>query len=209
MSKKGYETLKIGDWVTQFYKGYWQIVDIKPRLASDYEHYGQDRFKKGDVIGEWVLLKKAFTQTMKFKLNSGSSDPHWCKPVSPEILEQIHRYFDDHPDDYKKFCETPFVENMPLDHVWPVGLISDKEINEFVSALKELPDRFTKAQMEQFLRAKGVTKYIYRMPMNYLFRVIHVGWELNEDFDALYKNPALIERFFEDKNGKTIFKKES
>ena len=39
--------LKIGDWVTQYSKGYWQIVDIKPKYAEEYYQFtkgwGDDR----------------------------------------------------------------------------------------------------------------------------------------------------------------------
>ena len=53
--------LKIGDWVTQYSKGYWQIIDIKPKYAEEDYQYENGFFqKKGDLIGSWVLMKKGF-----------------------------------------------------------------------------------------------------------------------------------------------------
>ena len=38
--------LKIGDWVTQYSKGYWQIIDIKPKYAEEDYQYENGFFQK-------------------------------------------------------------------------------------------------------------------------------------------------------------------
>lgn len=38
--------LKIGDWVTQYSRGYWQIVDIKPKYAEEDHLFDNGEFQK-------------------------------------------------------------------------------------------------------------------------------------------------------------------
>ena len=37
------------------------MIDIKPKIADEDYSCGTVKWKKGDVIGQWVILKKAFT----------------------------------------------------------------------------------------------------------------------------------------------------
>ncbi len=54
--------IKIGDFVTGYYSGYWQLIDIKPNIATyDYSSEHTQR-KKGQVIGQLVILKKMLHQ---------------------------------------------------------------------------------------------------------------------------------------------------
>ena len=39
-------TLKVGDWVTQYSAGYWQIVGIFPKYADEDYSYGDNSWKK-------------------------------------------------------------------------------------------------------------------------------------------------------------------
>ena len=50
------EKLEVGAWVTQYSAGYWQIVDLKPKYAEE-DRAGK---RKGDLIGQWALLKKGY-----------------------------------------------------------------------------------------------------------------------------------------------------
>ena len=61
---------QIGDWVTQYSVGYWQVVDIKAKYAEEDSGYGKQFWKKGEQIGKWVFLKKAFTPKMKIQIRS-------------------------------------------------------------------------------------------------------------------------------------------
>ena len=61
------QMFQIGDWVTQYSVGYWQVVDIKAKYAEEDSGYGKQFWKKGEQIGKWVFLKKAFTPKMKIQ----------------------------------------------------------------------------------------------------------------------------------------------
>ena len=51
--------VKIGDYVTGYGSGYWQLIDIKPKIATE-DYVGEDiRWKKGQIIGQWAILKNA------------------------------------------------------------------------------------------------------------------------------------------------------
>ena len=53
---------QIGDWVTQYSVGYWQVVDIKAKYAEEDSGYGKQFWKKGEQIGiekeKKVVIKK-------------------------------------------------------------------------------------------------------------------------------------------------------
>ena len=52
--------MKTGDYVSSYSAGYWQIIDIKPKIATE-DYKGENvKWKKGQVIGQWVILKKCF-----------------------------------------------------------------------------------------------------------------------------------------------------
>lgn len=181
--------IKVGDWVTQYYAGYWMVVDIKPKYAEETVNTEYEQYKKGDLIGKWVLMKKAFTPKMKFKLDSASCDGAWCKPVSTEIKQQIEQYFKDHPKDYEKFCCMPF-ENRPLvSNAW-VNL-TNGEVEQFEKAIASLPASFTAKEAMAIFEAKGLTHCFAKPPTNYLFSCNHIKWELNEDFDPIFTDPSL------------------
>lgn len=50
--------LKIGSFVTQYESGYWEVIDIKDKIA-DCDYKGEKvSYCKGDIIGKWIILKK-------------------------------------------------------------------------------------------------------------------------------------------------------
>ena len=83
--------VQIGDWVTQYRKGFWLVVDIKPKYADEdyFSEVANKQRKKGDLIGYWILMKKGFSQQMKFRIDSDTSDSLWCKPVSTDTLNTL------------------------------------------------------------------------------------------------------------------------
>ncbi len=44
-------SIKIGDFVTAYSSGYWQVIDVKPKIA--FEDYNSEtvKWKKGDLLG--------------------------------------------------------------------------------------------------------------------------------------------------------------
>ena len=65
MSKNILGNISIGDFVTAYGTGYWQLIEIKPKIAFDDYDSQSVQWKKGDNLGYWVSLKKAFTDKMK------------------------------------------------------------------------------------------------------------------------------------------------
>ena len=65
---------QIGDWVTQYSVGYWQVVDIKAKYAEEDSGYGKQFWKKGEQIGKWVFLKKSF-----YTQNEDSNKERVCR----------------------------------------------------------------------------------------------------------------------------------
>ena len=53
--------ISIGDFVTASGTGYLQLIGIKPQIAFDDYNSESVQWKKGDKLGHWVILKKAFT----------------------------------------------------------------------------------------------------------------------------------------------------
>ena len=82
------EKLEVGAWVTQYSAGYWQIVELKPKYAEE-DRAGR---RKGDLIGQWALLKKGFTPKMKLRLDCETVDASWCKPINDEQKQAITQY---------------------------------------------------------------------------------------------------------------------
>ena len=86
------QMFQIGDWVTQYSVGYWQVVDIKAKYAEEDSGYGKQFWKKGEQIGKWVFLKKAFTPKMKIQIRSECGVkllPMRKEPKSKNILQII------------------------------------------------------------------------------------------------------------------------
>lgn len=43
-----------GDFVTSCDAGDWQLVDIKPKIATEDYNGENDKWKKGDLLGQWT-----------------------------------------------------------------------------------------------------------------------------------------------------------
>ena len=182
--------LEIGDWVTQYSKGYWQIVDIKPKYAEEDYHFENGEFqKKGDLIGSWILLKKGFTPKMKFMLNFDVCDSDWCKKVSPSVAEAIDNYFKENTKDFIKFSSAPFMDHPAVSTSW-VHLTPEQEV-VFKQAIQELPPRFTMSSAMNCFEKHGLKECFSLPPANYRFVCWHTLWELDEHCNPIYKNPEL------------------
>lgn len=182
--------LKIGDWVTQYSKGFWMIVDIIPKYADEDYKSETVCYKKGDLLGSWVLMKKGFTPKMKFRVESGYCDSSWCKPVSDEVLSEITKYFEEHPEEYEQFQNTQFDAKPAVSTTW-INLTT-QQVPIFEQAMKELPELFTYQGAMEVFEKNGLAECFSRPPGNYTFVCEHTLWELDEHFDALYKNPKVM-----------------
>lgn len=140
-------------------------------------------------MGSWVLMKKGFTPKMKFRIDSDVCDSAWCRPVSPEVLTSIKQYWSDHPEDYQKFVNTPFVDRPSVSTTWLELTAEQEEL--FQQAIQELPALFTKEEAAKTFEKYGLKKCFSRPPSDHTFVCEHTLWELDENFDPLFKNPQL------------------
>ena len=181
--------IKPGDWVTQYSAGYWQIVDIKPKYAEEDRHDEYGDWTRGQLIGHWALMKKGFTPKMKFKLDSDVCDAQWCKKVSDDELQAISLFFEEHPKEHKKFLEKEFADKPAVAAQW-VNL-TEEQTAQFTEALRCLPVLFTQAELKETLKQQGFEDCFSFNSTKYMLYCWHTCWELNDEFEPLYKNPEL------------------
>ncbi len=74
------------------------IVDIKPKIADSDFNDDNSKWKKGDVIGQWVILKKCFTSKMKPRIDFEYVDSSLISHLSEEVVADINRFFLEYPD---------------------------------------------------------------------------------------------------------------
>ncbi len=176
-------TIKIGSWVTQYSAGYWKVVNVFPKYADEDYSYEGTSWKKGDRLGEWVILKKGFTSKMKPSNACEFVDSQWCKPVSNDIIEAIDAEFANNPKAKQKFDNAP---DMPKPSVASLWLkLSDEQADSFAEVISNIPDKFT---MEQFWTfADNYQQYIVD-PANatYILHMYSYLWEISDDFEPLH-----------------------
>ena len=181
-------TIKIGDWVTQYSAGYWKVVSIFPKYADEDYNYDGKSWKKGDRLGDWIILKKGFTPKMKPSNACEFVDAQWCKPVSIEISKAIETVFEENPKAKEKFEKAP---NMPKPSIASAWLaLADEQEESFSQLISNLPERFTSEQFWDF--ASEYRRYIVdpskATHILYLFSYL---WEISDNFEPLHFGPEL------------------
>ena len=180
-SKKNREaSVKKGDWVEGFSAGFWIVVDVKPKFAT--EDYAS--WKKGDRVGDWVLLKKGFTPKMKFRLSMDYSDSFWIKPVSESVLKQIDEYFEAHPSDYNKFHQYSGSYPSETKILWIT--YPNDQISSVNDRLVRLSSRFTLYEVESLLNGLGICLSKVKETNSHMLVLRYYVWELNSQYDQLY-----------------------
>lgn len=177
--------LIIGNWYTQYSAGFWQLIDIKPKYADSDYSYGEKSWKKGDRIGDWVIVKKAFTPKMKKSIQVECVDSSHLKEVSSETAAAICAFFEQDSKYMEKFNSTanipaPYIQNMWLE-------LSDQEAAELAEVIGILPAAFTMDKLEEtvsFDLRGAITR-----PGNacsYILNLFHYPWELTENFNPIF-----------------------
>lgn len=174
--------VKPGDFVTAYGAGYWQLLDLKPKIACD-DYKGETVcWKKGEVIGQWAILKKAFTPKMKPKIDFSYDDASWLRPVSAEVLAQIREYFANDPAYKAKFENAPVKLRPSITNCW-FNLPEEQE-EAFRKLMSALPERYT---MEDFWeQAGGFKQYVQNPPTNYILNFLTYPWEQDENANLVY-----------------------
>ena len=172
----------VGDFVCAYGTGYWQLIDIKPKIAfNDYNGEGI-QWKKGDNLGYWVILKKAFTDKMKPRIYFSCEDSRWLNPVSKEKLLEIEKYFVEHPE-YKERFDNAELKLLPdITNVW-LDLPEEKEL-EFRECLAKLPSQYTMDELWNI--ATEYKAYVSRPPTKYLLNLLSYPWNLDSEANLLY-----------------------
>ena len=180
--------IKTGDWVTQYSAGYWKVIDIIPKYADeDYSYEGRS-WKKGDRLGDWVILKKGFTPKMKPANGCEFADAQWCRPVSEEIRQAIGAAFAENPKAKQKFDKAPDLPKPAVASIWLN--LSSEQADPLSVLLADLPERFT---AEQFWRLAEDYRRFVASPSDathilYLFSYL---WQISGTFDPLHFGPEL------------------
>lgn len=173
---------QIGDWVTQYSVGYWQVVDIKAKYAEEDSGYGNQFWKKGEQIGKWVFLKKAFTPKMKIQIRSECVDGEWCKPVSIEKKYEIEQYFKEHPKDWNRFLSAPVVIKPTIEPIWLN--LSNEDVIKLEKLLTELPKPFTADMLRKLFDQNGIQ--VTFPPTSHILYLFCNSWEMDEKYNLLY-----------------------
>lgn len=182
MSKNILGNISIGDFVTAYGTGYWQLIEIKPKIAFDDYDSQSVQWKKGDNLGYWVILKKAFTDKMKPRISFSYEDSAWLKPVSKEKLLEIENYFAEHPEYKKKFDHAEIKLLPSITNVW-MDLPEEKE-SELREILAKLPSQYTMSELWEVAHEYKI--YISKPPAKYLLNLSAFPWDMNSSFDLLY-----------------------
>ncbi len=174
--------IQIGDYVTGYGSGYWLLIDIKPKIATE-DYAGKNvSWKKGDIIGKWAILKKCFTSKMKPRIDFSYEDFSWLQPVSKEISDEIRHYFEQNPK-YKEKFERAEIRLNPMISNCFLCLPEDK-VSEFKEVLEDLPEVYT---MEDFWETANTYKqYAVLPPAGYLLNLFTYPWNTDKKGNLLY-----------------------
>ena len=180
---KSLTTLKIGDWVTQYSAGYWKVVAIFPKYADEDYSYNGRSWKKGDRLGDWVVLKKGFTAKMKPSNACEFLDSKNCQLVSQDVVRAIEDAFAENPKAKEKFDNAPSMPNPSVYSVWMS--LSDEQAKAFADVMSKLPERFT---LDEFWKISAdYRQYVVKPPQyTHILYLYSYLWEVNDNCEPLH-----------------------
>ncbi len=180
--------IKIGDFVTGYGSGYWQLIDVKPKVAMEDDIRDTVCRNKGEIIGQWAILKKCFTNKMKPRIDFSYEDFAWVKPVDDNTLIEIQKYFEYHPE-YKQKFDVAAVKLQPMiRNCWLA--LPEAEVDNFKAELEKLPAKYS---MDEFWKvAQAYKKYVSNPPAGYLLNFSAYPWDVDESGDLIYSGLKLV-----------------
>ncbi len=182
--------LSIGAFVKGYSAGYWQLIDIKPKIATEDYVSESICWKKGEVIGQWAILKKAFTPKMKPRIGFGYEDFSWLRPVSAQELAAIEDYFAQNPDFARRFADAPVKLPPGVTNCW-LALPPHREA-DFRLLMQRLPPRFTAAEFWVLFAEFRQFAAKPSSENGYVLNFLHLPWEMTADCDPIYYGCELI-----------------
>lgn len=175
-------SIRVGDFVTSCHAGYWQLIGIRPKIAEEDYFSETVRYKKGDIIGQWVILKKAFTPKMKPKIEFNFTDASWLKHVSPGVKAEIDKYFAEHPDFKEKYDNAEVNIRPMIKNCW-INL-DEKEEAKLREIIAELPSGFT---MDEFWKkAKKFRDNTAKPPSSHILNFSFYPWDMDKKANFIY-----------------------
>lgn len=162
------DEIKIGDWVTCYYSGYWQVIDIKHNYVSS------------EISDLLVIVKKGFTQKMKFNVSLKYCDIRWCKKTDDDKLVEIVNYFNENPRKKQEFDTY----NGPLYGItkgWLIDL-TEEEVKIYSDKLRALPKYFSISKFNRFVEEIGLRKYMFQSSnkAKYMLTIVTYPWLIDE-----------------------------
>ena len=180
--------LKVGDWVTQYYKGYWMVIKIIPRKPNNSNSENKVDSTKNQG-GNWILMKKGFTPKMIFRLDSSYCDEGWFHLVTAHEQELIDSFFAEHPSEYQRFIGYEYIDRPAVASIWIN--VNFEEQKRLQLMLTTLPSLFTKDLFLSELTKYDLQSIITKPPAKHLLTFDHSVWEVDNDNNPLFKNPQL------------------
>lgn len=185
---KSLSGISVGDWVTQYSAGYWKVIDIFPKYADEDYSYEDKSWKKGERLGDWVILKKGFTPKIKPSNACEFVDAGWCKPVPEDIAQSIKTFFEENLKAKEKFEKAPNMPKPSIASVWMT--LSEEQAESFSILLETLPQRFT---LEYFWKQfSHYRQYIVEPSQaTHILYLYSYLWEISDNYDQLHFNPEI------------------
>ena len=178
----------VGTWVTSYYAGYWKIVDVKPKYAFEAYTVNGNSVHKGDFIGYWAILKKAFNAKNRFSLGEAYCDLSLCKPISAVDRDRMETFFMQNPDMYQNFERYELRLKPMLNPIWLS--IPENRVEEVIGIVQSVPRFFTLSEIEK--RIEGFQQMIAKPPCSHVMHLLFFPWEQDEQHNMLFRSAQLI-----------------
>ncbi|MFD0675227.1 hypothetical protein [Cohnella sp. GCM10027633] len=179
--------MQVGDWVTAYNKGFFQVIKIMKRYYDESHRGG---ILGNNSIGEefpdpMVVLKKGFTSSLKPSISWDTCAHSLCSKVCDEELMIIEDKFI--KDEKLKFKFENF-KIPPITTVINIGFNSNNQIFDLEVLRSEIKNGMT------FLEIKKKTKsdLVFEYPHNSTIQLVNYDHEINEEKELIYRGIHIV-----------------
>lgn len=176
------QALQIGKWYTQYSAGYWQLLAVYPKYADEDYSGEKVHWKKGDRLGDWAVLKKAFTGKMKKSIRVEFVDSSYLKAVPDQVEAEINAFFAANPDYLEKFRSYGDQPDPAVTPGW--ANFTPAEAEKMQAILSSLPAEFT---VEEFRSYIGELRHCFGDDTGtHIVYLFSYPWHLTEQYDLIF-----------------------